>query len=179
LASYLVVVYGAPLSGKTSVAWQLARTLPGKTAVVSVDQLTGGAIAQPSGDVASELDMVHTQVRLLVANYMKNGYHVVVEGPFYYEREGALHRYDQDIDQLVSLMRQMTQKALLVHLTAGDAVLAARAVAAGRDAGVTGRIAAQYKQRYGSRSLSFDTEAAAAGEIADAIRERLLAEDFT
>jgi chloramphenicol 3-O-phosphotransferase len=179
LASYLVVVYGAPLSGKTSVAWQLARTLPGKTAVVSVDQLTGGAIAQPSGDVASELDMVHTQVRLLVANYMKNGYHVVVEGPFYYERDGTMHRYDQDIDQLVSLMRQMTQKALLVQLTAGDALLRERASAAGRDATAAERIAALYKQRYGSRALSFDTGTADVDEIADSIRERLLAEDFT
>ena len=179
LASYLVVLYGAPLTGKSSLAWQLARTLPGKAAVVGIDQLLDGAIAQAAADAAAELDMVHVQVRLLVANYMKNGYHVVVEGPFFYERAGTLHRFDQDIDQLVSLMRQMTQKALLVRLTAHEAVLAARASQAGRDAAATARIDALYKVRYGSRSLSFDTGTTGVGQIADVIRERLLAEDFT
>jgi predicted kinase len=178
MASYLVVVYGAPLTGKSSIAWQLATTLPGKTAVVSIDQLLGGSIAQASGDTAAELEMVHTQVRLLTANYMKNGYHVVVEGPFYHERAGVLHRYEQDIDQLVSLMRQMTQKALVVQLTAPPPVLEARAQQAGRDAATAARIAGLYKQRYGSRSLSFDTGTTAGAEIADAIRERLLAEDL-
>ena len=54
--------------------------------------------------------MVYVQARLLVANYMKNGYHVVVEGPFYHERGGELHRFEQEIDQLVALMRQMTRR---------------------------------------------------------------------
>ena len=178
MASYLVVVYGAPLSGKSSVAGQLARTLPGKTAVVSINQLLDGAIPQPSADAPAELEMVHTQVRLLTANYMKNGYHVVVEGPFYYDRGGSLQRFEQDIEQLVSLMRQMTQKALLVQLTAAQPVLESRAALAGRDAASAGRIAGLYKQRSGSRSLSFDTGATGVVEIADVIRERLLAEDL-
>jgi chloramphenicol 3-O-phosphotransferase len=178
LASYLVVIYGAPLSGKSSLAWALAKAMPGKTAVVSIDQLIGGAIARPSADAAEELDMVHIQARLLVANYMKNGYHVVVEGPFYYEREQTLHRYEQDIEQLISLMRQMTQKALTVQLSVAPEVLAQRAQQAGRDGGASSRIGELYRARYGSRALSFDTGTTGVREIADAIRERLLAEDF-
>lgn len=177
MASYLVVIYGAPLSGKSSVAWQLARSMPGKAAVVSVDQLLDGSIAQPSNDAMAELEMAHTQLRLLVANYMKNGYHVVVEGPFYHDRGGELHRFEQDVDQLVSLMRQMTQKALLVRLTAGGDVLSARAHDTGRDAELPARIDALYKQRYGSRALTFDTGVTGIHGIADVIRERLLAED--
>jgi hypothetical protein len=101
----------------------------------------------------------------------------VIEGPFYYERDGTLHRYEQDIDQIVSLMRQMTQKAVLVQLTTAETIIAARAREAGRPAGRD--IGAMYKARYGSRALSFDTGTTGAGEIADSIRETLLAEDFT
>ena len=165
------------MSGKSSVAWQLARSMPGKSAVVSVDQLLDGSIARPAGDAAAELAMAHIQVRLLVANYMKNGYHVVVEGPFYHERGGELHRFEQDIDQLVSLMRQMTQKALMVRLTASEAVLSSRASDAGRNQELPARIDALYKQRSGPRALTFDTGVTGIDEIADAIRERLLAED--
>jgi hypothetical protein len=140
VASYLVVIYGAPLSGKTEVAWQLARGLPGKTALISTDQLLDGAIVQGGADAYAELEMVHTQLRLLTANYMKNGYHVVIEGPFYHERDGVVHRFEQDIDQVVSLMRQMTQKALTVHLTADAAVLRRRAERDGRPPGTVAEI---------------------------------------
>lgn len=177
MPSYLVIIYGAPLSGKSSVAWHLAKRLPGKAAVVSADQLLDGSIARQDEDAAAELDMVHTQLRLLVANYMKNGYHVVVEGPFYYQRSERLHRYEQDIDQLEALMRQMTRKALLVRLTAAESVLHSRAQEAGRDPALCS-IDAQYKPRYGPRSQTFDTGQMGADEIAEAIRGRLLAEEF-
>lgn len=119
MSSYLMVIYGTSDSN-CGVAWQLARTLPGKSAVLSVERLLAGAIAQPADDTAAELDMAHTQLRLLVANYMRNGYNVVVEGVFFYERDGQIYRYEQDIDQLVALMRNMTQKALMVHLRSAD-----------------------------------------------------------
>lgn len=179
MASYLVVIYGAPLAGKSSVAAELACSLPGKSAIVSIDHLVNDAIARPAESTADELEMVYVQARLLVANYMKNGYHVVVEGPFYHERGGGLHRFEPDIDQLVSLMRQMTQKALTVHLTASDAALEARARAGGRDAGAALRIDTLYRQHYGSRALTFDTSTDTASDIAGAIREKLLAEEFT
>ncbi len=115
MPGYLIVIYGTS-SINNEAAWHLAQRLPGKSAVLSLDQLIGGAIAQPSEDVSAELDMAHTQLRLLVANYMRNGYHVVVEGAFFYDRGGQVLRYEQDIDQLVALMRNMTRRALTVHL---------------------------------------------------------------
>ncbi len=160
MSSYLAVIYGTS-AAKNDVAWQLARTLPGKSAVLSVDQLLDGSIAQSSDDAAAELDMAHTQLRLLVANYMRNGYNVVVEGVFYHQRHGQLYRYEQDIDQLVSLMRNMTRRALTLHLrdTAGGA---------GFD----------YRTRYGVSALSFDA-ISSSEEIARAALERLLSEEVT
>jgi hypothetical protein len=158
VASYLVVIYGTSSAGKET-AWQLARSLPGKSAVLSLDALLDGAIAQAAEDVPAELDMVHTQIRLLVANYMRNGYHVVVEGAFYHERDGATYRYEQDIDQLVALMRNMTRKALTVHLRAEE-----------NGEGY------EYRQRYGVNAMSLDaTDPVGA---ADTIREKLMAEAF-
>jgi hypothetical protein len=160
VSSYLTVIYGTS-PANNPVAWQLARSLPGKSAVLSLDQLLGGAIAQPSDDAAAELDMAHTQLRLLVANYLRNGYTVVVEGVFYPERDGQTYRYEQDIDQLVSLMRNMTRKALTVHLRAP--VDAAQF---------------EYRTRYGVNALSFDSTSSVE-EIAKAALERLLAEEIT
>lgn len=160
MASYLVVIYGVSPAGKDT-AWRLARTLPGKSAVLSVDQLLQGAIAQAADDAAAELDMVHTQLRLLTANYMKNGYNVVVEGAFFYQRGGELHRYEQDVDQLVALMRQMTRKALTVHVRAASG---------------EGSVF-EYKQRYGSGAMSLDSAIAGVEEMAEAIREKLVAEE--
>jgi hypothetical protein len=159
VSSYLIVIYGAPTASKAA-AWELARSLPGKSASLSFDQLLQGAIAQPADDVLAELDMVHIQARLLVANYMRNGYNVVVEGPFYYHRGGELHRYEQDIDQLVALMRQMTRRALIVHLR-----------------GARGDQGFDYKQRYGSGAMAIDAAEMEAGEVTDVILEKLLAED--
>jgi len=158
LRSFLVVIYGAPLAGKTSLAWQVARSLPGKAAVVSVDALLGGGIAVPAEDAASELEMVHTQMRLLVANYMRNGYHVVVEGPFYYSRGGAWFGFERDIGQLVALMRNMTERSLVVRLEASAELLEARARASGRGGELEDAVGAagRYGPRYGPNALTLD-----------------------
>jgi hypothetical protein len=155
----LIVIYGAPLTGKTTLAWELARSLEGPTAVISADQLLGGSIAVAGPDAAAELEMVHTQLRLLVANFLKNRYNVVVEGPFLYERDGAVIDYEADIDQLVALMRHLTARALVVRLTAPAAVLSSRAAAAGREGelGAAMRTEGAYKERYGVRFFRFDT----------------------
>lgn len=160
VSSYLVVIYGTSDAGKDA-AWALGRALPGKSAVLSLDKLLDGAIARAGDDAAAELDMVQTQVRLLVANYMKNGYNVVLEGAFYYRRGGELHRYEQDIDQLIALMRQMTRKALAVHLQpdAEDEF--------------------EYKQRYGATALGLDATKMDIGEMVEAIRARLEGEEIS
>jgi hypothetical protein len=162
MASYLVVIYGTAGVNK-EVAWRLARGLPGKSAVLSMDAFLDGAIAQPSKDAGEELDMAHTQLRLLVANYMRNGYNVVVEGVFYYERDGQQYRYEQDIDQLVALMRNMTRKALTVHVPAP---------ASGGEDGF------EYRPRYGGGAMTVDADATAE-DIAKAVHEKLMAEKLT
>ena len=171
----LVVIYGPPFAGKSTVAWELARSLAGKAAVVSTDHLTSGSIAVPDPDGFAELAMAHTQLRLLVANYLKNRYHVVVEGPFLFEHAGVLHSYEAEIDQLIALMRNLAPRALVVRLDAPDDVLRARAAAAGREAELPGalRLRAAARPRYGHRFLAFDTGAMAVGEVAAQVAERL------
>ena len=174
----LVIIYGPPFSGKTSVAQALARSLSDKAALVSIDALLTESILVPGRDAISELEMVHTQARLMVANYLKNGYHVVVEGAFYYERDGVLHRHEQEIDQLVALMRNLARSPLVVRLSAADAVLSRRAEATARQAEVAAatRIEAEYKPRYGNRTLRIQTDELSAPEVAAQIEERLEAE---
>ena len=158
MSSYLTVIYGTS-AANNEAAWHLARKLPGKSAVLSVDQLLGGAIAQPSDDPTAELDMAHTQLRLLVANYMRNGYNVVVEGVFFHQRDGQTFRYEQDIDQLVALMRNMTRKALTVHLRPEE--------------DSTDFV---YRTRYGANALSIDSSCGLE-EITSTVLDRLHAEE--
>ncbi len=176
--AYLVVIYGAPFSGKSSVARELARSLPGKSAVLSIDALLRDAIVVPDADAVSELEMVHMQTQLLTSNMLKNRYNVVVEGPFYYVRDEQLHRHDQNVDHIVSLMRNLTQASLFVRLSASEDAMRQRAVAARREAELASalRIEAAYKNRYGPRALRFDTSATEASDVAAAIRDELLHE---
>jgi hypothetical protein len=171
----LIVVYGPPLSGKTSVAWQIARLLPGKSAVVSADQLIGGAIATPDEDRQAELEMAHTQLRLLVANYLKNRYNVVVEGPFLFERDDRLLSFEPEIDQLLALMRNLARRSLIVRLDVPEEVLRLRAEQAGRldDLPAALRIRAAARGRYGLRVLSYDVATQTPAEIAAGVLEGL------
>ena len=173
----LIVIYGPPLSGKSTLAWELGRSLGDKTAIVSSDQLLQGSISIPDADYLAELDMAHVQLRLLVANFLKNGYNVIVEGPFIFEREGALCSYEADIDQLIALMRHLTEEALIVRLTAPEATLTARAEGQGAGADAALRIAKAFRPRYGDRLQEFDASNSSAGEIAASLREMLAAND--
>ena len=176
----LVLLYGPPLVGKTSLAWTLARSFAAKTAVVSADQLLTGAIAVADTDEQAELRLVHTQLRLLVANYLKSGYNVLLEGPYIYERSGVIHSYEAEIDQLVSLMRHLATESLIVRLTASDAHLRARASAAGRSDALEAilRISAAFNARFGVRVLSFDTGSLSAAEIAHTVQGELKKANF-
>jgi hypothetical protein len=154
----------------------VAKSLPGKSAVVSFDGLIEGSIAVRADDELSELEMAHTQARLLVANYMKNGYNVVVEGPFYYRYGLRLHRFEQDIDQLVALMRQMTSHALMVHVIASEETIKARAAEGWREdeADEALELARLYKQRDSDIALLVDTSGLDVDGAADVVRRRLL-----
>ncbi|HEX5141809.1 MAG TPA: AAA family ATPase [Dehalococcoidia bacterium] len=177
---HLVVIYGAPLSGKSTLARELAAAFTDKTALLSVDRLAGDAIVVPDEDVFSELEMAHTQARLLVANYLKNRYNVVLEGAFFYERGGELHRYEQEIDQIVALMRNLARAPVLVRLSASEETLRVRAKDQGRENEVATalRISSEYKARYG-RWLDIDTSKMSVPEAVAELRERLEALDVT
>jgi tRNA uridine 5-carbamoylmethylation protein Kti12 len=172
---YLIVIYGAPFSGKTSLAWQVARGLSGKTAVVSVDHLLTGAIAVPDLDADAELEMVHVQLRLLTANYLKNRYHVVVEGPFVFERDGRVIDYEAEIGQLIALMRNLVQGSLIVRLEAPPDVISQRARDAGRehDAAAALRLRDAYQGRYEGRALRLDSRAGPVDALAREVRGKL------
>lgn len=173
--SHLVLIYGPPLSGKSSLAWEVAKRLNGKTALVNIDSLLQDAIVSHDPDSRAELEMVHTQVRLLIANYLKNRYHVVVEGAFYYERDGELHRYEQEIDQTISLMRNLASAPLAVRTSVSETTLRQRASQQGRDDDVETalRIEAAYRTRYGTAWLQLTAESASPGELAEQVVERL------
>ena len=172
----LIVIYGAPLTGKTSLAWALGRSLPDATAIVSCDQLLAGSIAVSQTDVKAELEMAHVQLRLLVANYLKNRYNAIVEGPFLYERNGSLFNYEADIDQLIALMRHLTVRAIVVRLNASEAALTERARRLGREdeLSATLRIGPAYKSRYGLRFYAFDTGDLSVESVRDEIKNALL-----
>lgn len=159
MPSNLIVIYGPPLSGKSTLAWQLGRSLRAKTAIVSTDQLLEGAIPVSDSDHEAELGMAHVQLRLLVANYMKNSYNVIVEGPFIYERDGRLYNFESDIDQLIALMRHLTDRAIVVRLRSSEEARAVRAGTLGRDSElpVAQRVESAYKDRFGVRFHTFDT----------------------
>jgi hypothetical protein len=175
MARDFIVIYGPALSGKTVLAWELGRSLAGKTAVLSCDQLLSGSIAVPDEDGEAELEMIRLQLRLLVANYLKSGYNVVLEGPFIYERAGRLLSYESDIDQLLALMRNLTRRSLVVRLLADEATLRHRAQTSGRDRELAEalRVNETFRPRYGERFVSFDTATLTVAEIADELRARL------
>jgi ribose 1,5-bisphosphokinase PhnN len=175
MSGTLIVIYGPPLAGKTTLAWALARTFPTKTAVVSSDQLRAGAIAVPDPDAIAELALVHVQLRLLVANYLKNGYDVVVEGAYLFEVGGERRSLETEVDQLLALMRHLAPKRVAVRLTAPAAELRQRALATGRDAESEAavRLSEAYGPRVGPGSLTFDSAAQRPSEIAAAITTAL------
>jgi hypothetical protein len=170
MARQLVLIYGPPLSGKTTAAWQIARGLPDKTAVISADQILREVIAVPDADAAAELEMVHVQVRLLVANYLKNHYNVVVEGPFVFERDGRIHSFEREVGELAALMRNLVSSTIIVRLKADEATLLARGGPEGALA--AGRIQDAYIEAF-SRRLVLDSGAMSPEEIAAKVGQAL------
>lgn len=175
---HLVVIYGAPLAGKSSLARELAQALEGKTAIVSTDALLDESIVTHDHDPHAELEMVHTQARLLVANYLKNRYNVIFEGAFRYERDGATFDYEPEIDQTLSLMRNLAWSPLIVRVMAKGETLSERARTSqrSRDAEAAIRIDSGFRQRYGSSSMVVSSDEVASSELADEILIRLRGE---
>lgn len=172
MARQLVLIYGPPFAGKTTVAWEIARSLPDKTAVISADALLEGAIAVPDADAAQELEMVHVQIRLLLANYLKNHYNVVVEGPFVFEREGRILSFEREIGELAALMRNLARTTLILRLKAEEAILRERGGA------LAGAVAARLQDAYVetfSRRLVLDSGALSSEQIVAKVGQALRA----
>ena len=170
MARQLVLIYGPPMSGKTTAAWAIATGFEDKTAVVSVDQLLHGSIAVPDADPAMELEMVHVQLRLLVANYLKNQYNVVVEGPFIFERAGRLHNFEREIGEVAALMRNLVTSHVIVRLKADETTLHSRGDP--EPATVSLRIQDSYIETF-SRRLVLDSGVMSPEEIAAKVRQAL------
>jgi hypothetical protein len=149
--------------------------MPERTAIVSTDYLLSEAIAHGDRDRGAELDLVHQQVRLLVANYLKFHYHTIVEGPFVFERGGDLVSYEAHIDQLLALMRMMTLRKMIVKLGASDEELARRAEQTGRESelALSLRIRESYRTRVAPEMRSFNTGAHSPDELVQSILEEL------
>jgi hypothetical protein len=173
----LIVIYGAPLTGKSSLARAVAESLDDKAAIVSVDAMLDEAILVHDRDTFAELEMVYTQARLLVANYLKNRYHAVLEGAFEHDVDGVAHHREAEIDQTTALMRNIAMPPLLVRLTALPETLRVRAHASlpHRDFEAAVRIDGAYKERYGGRSLVLSTDDRATDDLAQEVLERLRA----
>jgi hypothetical protein len=171
----LVVVYGPPFSGTAEAARAIAGAMPGRSAVLSVDALLS-AIAISWEDAAAELEMVHQQVRLLAAYYLKHRYNLVVEGPFIFEREGRLVDYQPHIDQLLALMRNLVSGRAIVRIEAGEEAIreAARTAGAGDGGDSSLRVAEAYRPRSGPEVLTFDAASNSAAQIAAVVREQLM-----
>lgn len=153
----LVIVYGAPFTGTATVAEQIARALPDKTALVRYDDLLWRWITVHDADSLAERAMVSMQVKLLVSHYLRNRYHVVVEGSYMEVTDGDLRSYEQEIDQLQALMRAMLVTALTVYLYLPEDVLRRRVEAArAEDAETVLRLAKAYRVRRGPGDLKFD-----------------------
>jgi len=167
----LIVIYGPPLAGKSTVARLLGAAMPERTAIVSTDYLLNQAITRPDRDRRAELELVHQQLRLLVANYLKFQYHCIVEGPFVFELDGGLANYEAHIDQLLALMRMMTLRKMIVRLSASEEELARRAEQTAREAelALALRIEDAYKVRAAAELRSFNTGAHTAEEIVASI----------
>ncbi len=128
-----VVVRGPTLAGKTTVARLLAERLPGKTAVISQDDLWWRAIVGHDDDAAAEAELVYRQMRLLASSYLRGGYGIVVDGSFAFYRDGAAALHETDLRDLLALVSTVPNvRPLFVVLAAPLDALLARAAASER-----------------------------------------------
>ncbi len=126
---YLVVICGPPLAGKSALAQHLGRGMPGKTAVIPHDDLLKRWIVIHDPDAQQEQSWMYVQVRLLVANFLRNGYSVIVEGTYLALHSGLLLSGFDQIGGLFGLMASLLSGSQLVVVEAPIEQLQARLAA--------------------------------------------------
>jgi hypothetical protein len=126
---YLVVICGPPLAGKSTLAQHLGRSMPGKTAVIPHDDLRDRWIVIHDADARQEQAWMYMQVRLLVANFLRNGYSVIVEGAYLALHDGLLITGFEEIGGLFGLMASLLSGSQLVVVEAPLDTLQARLAA--------------------------------------------------
>jgi predicted kinase len=130
---YVVVVRGPALAGKTALARRLAERLPGKVAHLSQDDLWWRWIVGHDANLASETELVYRQIKLLVASYVRSGYHMVIDGSFAVYHDGVAATHDSDLRELLGLVATIHNvHSLLVSVTAPLDVLLERSRASER-----------------------------------------------
>jgi hypothetical protein len=170
MSRQLILIYGPPLSGKTTAAARIAADFDDKTAIVSADHLLREAIVVADSDIDAELEMVHVQLRLLVANYLKNRYNVVVEGPFVFERNGRIYSYEREIGELAALMRNLVTTTLIVRLRADEPAFSLRGGAEAARSAL--RVQDSYIETFSHR-LTLDTSVMSPDEVLSKVRQAL------
>lgn len=124
-----MVICGPPLAGKSTLAQHLGRAMPSKTAVIPHDDLLERWITVHDADTQQEHTWMYTQVRLLVANFLRNGYSVIVEGAYQF-LDGTLLVSEFDrIAGLFKLMASLVTGSQLVVVEAPVETLQARLAA--------------------------------------------------
>jgi hypothetical protein len=154
---WLIIVYGLPRDGTADVARGIAAGLPSKTALVRQADLDGNAIVSHDADRAAELDMVYMQIKLLVSNYLRNGYSVVVDAPYLHEFAGETHSYEDEVEQLRGLMRAMPVTPLTVFLYGQQPVDG------------SGRPQSAYNPRSGPGTLKFDVSRVSTDQVVETV----------
>jgi hypothetical protein len=128
-----------------------------KTALVCEHDLEEAWIISHDPDRSAELDMVYMQMKLLVSHYLRNRYNVVVDAPYRHTIAGEVHSYEEEIDQLRTLMRAMPVTPLTVHVYDGS-----------RRTAVASPSAA-YAPRNGQGDLKFDVALVTPERIAETV----------
>jgi chloramphenicol 3-O-phosphotransferase len=128
IGTAFVVIRGPALAGKTSVARALASRLPGKTACISQDDLWEQWIVRHDQDVSAEAALVYRQIKLLAASYIRERYHVVIDGSYAVCRDGVAATHDADLRELLGLVSTIPNvRPLFVAVTARLELLLKRA----------------------------------------------------
>ncbi len=166
-----VVIRGPALAGKSTIARSLAERLPGKSALISQDDLSERLIARHDDDFAAETELVYRQMKLLSASYIRAGYHVAVDASFAAFRDGVVATHDADLRDLLGLVSTIPNvRPLLVAVTAPLEALLARARESERwDAQAVEALHRAFESGAFPAAMTIDTSGTSAREAAERI----------